>query len=169
MARNAHLPKFGSHPPNAQRRAIRRVESERCCWPDCDSPGWTDAELPLCPRHAARVHIRVADMVPEASKRAAKADRQELWYSREGYVYIAKVGKLVKIGFSKDPPVRMKAFGGKLLAYRPGTLDTERDLHAEFHEHQSHGEYFTPAPEIVARIREWRLDLAAASSAESES
>lgn len=138
----------------------------RCCWPECNSEAWIDIELPVCQFHAAKVHLRVADQIPVGTVASRKADRQELWYARKGMVYIARAGDLYKIGFSTDVAQRMRSLGAVLVACRQGTLDDERDLHAKFHEHREHGEYFRPSPELDTLIAEW-LDRPGGDGAES--
>lgn len=61
------LPSSGTPTPRTDKQAIRHAICDRCCWPECDQPGWPEAALPLCPRHAARVHLSVDDMIPTAS------------------------------------------------------------------------------------------------------
>lgn len=65
----------------------------------------------------------------------------------------------VKIGFTTDvarrvyelqpgSPVRLE-----LLAHIPGAgMKDERRLHRRFHKHRASGEWFSPAPEILAEI-----------------
>ena len=139
-----------------------------CFWPECNATTWAEVDLPVCQFHAAKIHLRVAEQIPVASVRSGRAERQELWYAREGRVYIARAGALYKIGFSTDVAQRMRSLGAVLVASHTGTLDDERDLHARFHAHREYGEYFRPSPELDALIAEW-LDKRTEDGAESES
>lgn len=142
-----------SRPRRPDTAAYRKPAT--CCWPECATEAWTESQLPVCPHHAAKIHLRVVDMTPIESQRSGRADRQELWYAREGWVYIARVGDLYKIGFSTDVPQRMTALGAVLVAAREGTLGDERDLHAMFRDTCEHGEYFRQSAELDALIGRW--------------
>ena len=98
-------------------RDIRRVLT--CVWPECAAQPWGDLDLPLCPTHAAKVHLRVADAVP-TSRADTIARRRESWYAQAGYVYFAKVGDLVKIGFTRDLHTRMRTLQGRMAHLRAG-------------------------------------------------
>lgn len=130
-------------------RDIRRVLT--CVWPECAAQPWGDLDLPLCPTHAAKVHLRVADAVP-TSRADTIARRRESWYAQAGYVYFAKVGDLVKIGFTRDLHTRMRTLQGRMLTYAPGTMEDERDMHARFRECHERGEYFRPVGALATYL-----------------
>lgn len=57
----------------------------------------------------------------------------------EGFIYLAKVGHYLKIGFALDPEKRMPFVGhfgrrARLLATTPGTLKQEQALHRVLYE-----------------------------------
>lgn len=55
----------GNRIGRTDKQAVHHLICAHCCWPECDQPGWPEANLPLCHRHAARAHLAVADMLPE--------------------------------------------------------------------------------------------------------
>ncbi len=64
----------------------------------------------------------------------------------------------IKIGFARDVGRRFANIQScspiplELLAAVTGTMKTERDYHLRFAEHRLHGEWFSPAPDILAEI-----------------
>lgn len=70
----------------------------------------------------------------------------------------------IKISWSGDPVRRCAAINRSLrhewltvVAWFPGTYNDEWALHAHWREHRVLGEWFRPAPEIVAAIDLCRL------------
>lgn len=94
----------------------------------------------------------------------------EMGYENAGpFVYFIQSGDFVKVGWSKQPELRvdqirrggraLRPTGGlpedpKLLAYYPGTMSDEADLHRQFQSTHDQGEWFTMSPELEAHI-EW--------------
>jgi hypothetical protein len=82
----------------------------------------------------------------------------------DGWIYIVgAVGAgMVKIGFTRNPPTRIKALRADaawtLLVLRlvPGSVSDERALHRRFAEHRDHGEWFrlTAGSSLDVFIRE---------------
>ncbi len=74
------------------------------------------------------------------------------------YFLLSQSTGLIKIGFSKNPKARMRLFqcgsGDRitLLASEPGAGVRERALHRQFRTARSHGEWFRPAPDLLAYI-----------------
>lgn len=75
------------------------------------------------------------------------------------YVYFARRSDgLIKIGTSKDPESRVRGIGTisgmavTLLALQWGSYKDERALHRRFAAHRVVGEWFKPAPELLAHI-----------------
>lgn len=74
------------------------------------------------------------------------------------YFVAAQNSGLIKIGVACDPVSRLRDLqvGSperlRLLAVTPGTAADERALHQRFSAHREHGEWFRPAPEVLALI-----------------
>ena len=74
---------------------------------------------------------------------------------------------LIKIGSTKYLEDRLYSLrcgspvGIELVACLKGDRNTEFKLHARFAEHRLHGEWFNPAPEILAEIDRLNRELAA--------
>jgi hypothetical protein len=76
------------------------------------------------------------------------------------FVYFARrdTDDAIKIGFSRDVRRRMRSIRALLkvrvvaLAYMPGTMMDEREFHRRFAVHRLDGEWFSPAPEILALV-----------------
>lgn len=66
----------------------------------------------------------------------------------------------IKIGVAVNPKDRLCAlqnaspFRLKLLGCIPGGVTMERSLHSEFKAHRTSGEWFSPAPELLAKIEQ---------------
>lgn len=77
------------------------------------------------------------------------------------YALVTREGA-IKVGVSTQLAQRKGniGFGGTkhYLAYQPGTLDDERDLHARLAPHRIFGtrEYYYPTPEVLPVINEMR-------------
>lgn len=75
-----------------------------------------------------------------------------------GFIYAAKAGELIKLGFSKDPESRIRVlscgnpFPCELLGYWVGTPDDERALHSKYSASRITGEWFSAANDLVAEI-----------------
>lgn len=94
-----------------------------------------------------------------------------------GYLYIATTAdrKAIKIGFTANPQQRAKTLqfeqmtqehgGIRFVAYMPGTLDTERTLHAELSAYQMRKrdkyatDWYERRPEVCRAIRLMRPSL----------
>lgn len=82
------------------------------------------------------------------------------------YVLRAANDGLVKIGTTTDLPSRLKnirAMSGvplEVLCVLPGDATVERQLHARFREHRAHGEWFRPAPDLLAWVESARWGAA---------
>jgi hypothetical protein len=80
---------------------------------------------------------------------------------REGFVYFVKpVGMAgpIKIGFTASTKTRIQQmmswspFRLELMAFTPGTMDDEQELHQIFSDHRNHGEWFNPHPDLLDYI-----------------
>ena len=137
--------------------AMLKPMPDVCVWPRCEDKSWADLDLPLCPRHAARTQIKVTEQIPKKPQRA-KATAAH-FSKRKGTIYYASAEGLIKIGFSTDAGARMTTLksqsGGTahvLLASRPGTVQDEKSMHAQFGEYWVHGEYFEAGPRLMEHI-----------------
>lgn len=79
--------------------------------------------------------------------------------ARPGTIYFVGFGDgPIKIGFTANLDYRMEhlqtacPYKLELLATVKGGLGTERELHTRFAEHRIRGEWFSPAPDILAEI-----------------
>lgn len=61
---------------------------------------------------------------------------------------------LIKIGWSANVPNRMIALKAKLIGAVPGDEDDEKSLHERFAHLRVKGEWFKPADELLAYIRQ---------------
>jgi hypothetical protein len=86
--------------------------------------------------------------IPEAMKRGHVA----VTYGSAGdpgYVYFVRVGRQVKIGFTKSVKQRVKAIQTscadpvEVLTVMPGTTETEKYLHSRFADYHTGGEWFS--------------------------
>lgn len=132
-----------------------------CCWPDCDQPPGID-DIPLCVRH----HIKawrtmnqsalrpLRDLSDDAIRRAM-ANYPRSRSTEQGYVYFARFGDRVKIGFTTNVKQRM---GGiphdQVLGAVPGTMADEKRCHAAFAHLRITGEWFEPGQDLMDFIAE---------------
>jgi len=120
-------------------------------------------------QRAAEQRQRLAE-AEEAQQRAAE-QRQRLAEAEEainngqkhksgpipGWCYLVKVDDLIKIGYTKNPWQRLRAYppNAEVLAVFPGTKVLEKDLHGRFRFALRKGrEWFRDAPEIREYVAE---------------
>lgn len=72
--------------------------------------------------------------------------------SKTGYIYFARLGDLIKIGYSKDPELRAQSLSAELLATCMGDREYEAELHSEFGDLRERGEWFRTDPRLLERI-----------------
>jgi len=84
-------------------------------------------------------------------------------YSRSGSIYFiqANIGGPIKIGWSANVPNRVESFqlGCPFTLVVLGQIDgaavsDEKELHRKFADYRLHGEWFTPATELLSFIKE---------------
>ena len=69
-----------------------------------------------------------------------------------GFIYFARLGDLIKIGFSQDPATRVRSLNADPLAICEGTRELEAELHDEFGDLRESGEWFRAEPRLLERI-----------------
>lgn len=75
-----------------------------------------------------------------------------------GFIYFLRCGDFIKIGFSKQPDLRVASIATAnplpvvLAAVYPGSKADEFNLHVMFARHRSRGEWFARHPDIDAAI-----------------
>lgn len=83
-------------------------------------------------------------------------------------IYYAKVGGLIKIGFTSNLAVRFRNYppGTKLLAWRTdATLEDEQEIHREMRHLLAAGnEWYWPTPEVLAIVNQARVDCGIAAA-----
>lgn len=83
---------------------------------------------------------------------------QKFRCSEQVTYFIGCVDHGIKIGISNSPLERLAILQTgspvaiRILACAPGGRQREREYHNTFAEHRKHGEWFRPAPEILAEI-----------------
>jgi hypothetical protein len=147
---------------------------KKCLWPGCDEYEdiWYDAHL--CRPHANHVRQRIEsherreadrvnrDITTREATRQRNAEKLDAGQhidttSRHlvpGWVYYVLIDGLIKIGFAKDVPARLRQYPptAQLLAVEPGTLQVERRRHQQFGLALTKGrEWFADTPEL----RQW--------------
>jgi len=146
--------------------------------PRTDVIAWSDwsSGADLCPVYRADGSLwfvldgatgNSVPMPPEPGSGEVMSDEQHLAWLHEmadksdtrGKCYfIGGEQGAIKIGFSIDPPSRLKAIQAHspivvgILAIRDGGEARETAYHSQFAEHRLHGEWFERCPEILAEI-----------------
>lgn len=93
-----------------------------------------------------------AGLIPGARK-VARGRRE--WVTS---VYFIQSPHAIKIGRSNDSKRRLAVLQTsqseplRLVACTPGGRELETEYHRQFAKHRLHGEWFSPAPEILAEI-----------------
>jgi hypothetical protein len=65
-----------------------------------------------------------------------------------------EIRPFIKIGYSKNPDVRMRGLMAALLATEPGNATTEAARHSEFEDLRVKGEYFRAEEPLLTHVRE---------------
>lgn len=134
-----------------------------CCWPECDQPSGT-GDVPLCQRHhmqAWRTFEKMAlwplrEMREDALSRALQHASEPRSRSTEpGYVYFARFGDRIKIGFTTNLKQRMGNIPhDQMIGSVPGTMSDEKRCHAAFEHLRIVGEWFEPGQDLLDFIDE---------------
>ncbi|MGS2641695.1 GIY-YIG nuclease family protein [Streptosporangium sp. G12] len=133
-----------------------------CCANACQAPIDEDTPVPLCVEHLriAFAHVLVnaehmAAEVPEPIEQEAQPGQTHgaASLTTQGFVYFVRFSDRVKIGWSANPPVRLRNIPhDEVLAIVPGTMLDERRCHTAFAHLRTIGEWFTIKPDLVAFI-----------------
>lgn len=102
----------------------------------------------------------VAEHIAQRRARLERAAEPEPAPTDDRYVYFIQAENgLIKIGVSNDPAARIRALQTgspielTLLGVVPGAgRQTEAQLHEQFAAHRTRGEWFHPAPQLIAQI-----------------
>lgn len=122
------------------------------------------ADVLLCVHHIAGImdDARIARRLRMPERDAARLDaaaagrrQRDALIKVAGLVYYGEAWGYIKIGTSVNIESRAKGLKlTKLLATEPGSYKLEMQRHKMFKEHLAVGEYYHPAPEILAHIEE---------------
>ncbi|ATW60866.1 hypothetical protein SEA_BENTHERDUNTHAT_96 [Gordonia phage BENtherdunthat] len=148
-----------------------------CCWPNCDNNAmWQNnvREWFLCFTHTAvalefatrtELGLRIGDPIPvmkDATNRIQRGKinrRNTQRGDKPGWVYYARIGDHIKIGYAADVKKRMADYPPEtmVLAVEPGDKKLERARHKEFAHSLLHGrEWFRESYPIKKHIDEVR-------------
>lgn len=144
------------------------------CWlPDCKSRADLDllrASISLCRDHGMEVaeifsaRIIARAHLAELRHRQQLQERENAAQGNPGgrpYVYYARIGGYIKIGYSARLKRRFSALrADELLAVEPGGLDLERARHTQFSADRIdlRRENFRPSEQLLAHIAEMRAE-----------
>lgn len=129
-----------------------------CAFDGCNRTTAKDFDFPLCPKHCRIVYLNVKDLLDDANlaaktQSANAGGRPRVLASKAvGVVYFARIGDLIKIGYTTNLRQRMSDLGAKVLATMPGTMATEKAVHAKFGPLWERGELFRPGQELLDYI-----------------
>lgn len=144
--------------------------SHLCQWRKCTRYVFRgDPDIRLCTVHHAMLDEYFRGITANEAQAAAaqEAIRQDIEQRIEagqtierneeppGWVYYVQSDGLIKIGYSKAPRQRLRAYSptSVVLALRPGTPRLERSLHTLFCGELARGrEWFTPSDNLLSHI-----------------
>lgn len=95
----------------------------------------------------------------ELFKARREREMRERAARQPGFVYYIRIGEHIKIGYATDVNKRMRAYppSAELLAVHPGTLQMEKELHAQFNAYLDRGrEWFNEGKSLAAHIAQVR-------------
>lgn len=131
-----------------------------CDMGHCERIVSDDIGMHLCDHHLRKAWVAFelrAAKDPSLWPNAEPPKRRDVTsVEAHGVVYFARVGELIKIGWTSNPHKRMSSLQADALLFkRPGTKLDERALHAKFDHLLVKGkEWFRPDPELMAFIAE---------------
>lgn len=162
------------HPMGVEtRKRVAKVlapDDMECVQPDCDVVADQAAPVQLCPRHLrlAFAFVVTAERpdidIPEPEPAESMHRRHVARWGEAGFVYFARIGDVIKIGFSRDPKLRARQLGADALLHaEPGTWEDEQRLHAAFVHLKVPGrslEYFHAGPDLLSFIKRLHCGVA---------
>lgn len=131
---------------------------KECQIDHCGKTVSEDIGIPLCDAHLrkawAAFEVRIETDPSLMPDRRTPRPKDVTSVDAHGMVYFARVGELIKIGWSTDVEHRMYALGADALLHaQPGTKHDEKALHAMFNHLLVKGrEWFRPDPELLNYI-----------------
>lgn len=131
----------------------------------CDKPKHPDVGIALCANHLQKAWAAYMVVNGDSDQSLVPlpepAPRDVHTSTARGFVYFARVGELIKIGWTHDVRKRMIMLkADALLHSQPGTREDESAMHAIFREHRHHGrDWFNSHADILRHIK--RLHRAA--------
>lgn len=88
-------------------------------------------------------------------------EQREKWFSPKTIYFVRSENRKIKIGITSNLEQRLKTLSSmspvklELLAHCKGSTYTEQDIHRQFKQYHSHGEWFDEVPEIIEFINTW--------------
>jgi len=132
--------------------------------------GCVKTELPRCGRVVIRCQQHIgkptkkgnrvlcyfddAGIVRREGHAEAQRETERVARRKSERVYFARLGNLIKIGVSVDPPSRVQSFNAGLIGFVEGGRELEKQLHEEFAGMRERGEWFRADKSLLARIEE---------------
>lgn len=151
------------HPADPWRYVVCRVNKnggDRCYW---QRRGHPIVRLPADSDERAALVAKLnadADVLLPRGPRAMRKRRLPGRAAPIGTVYAIQSvdGGPIKFGYSDNVPKRLAQIQTNhharlvVLATRPGRVVDEREIHRAFAAHRLNGEWFAPAPEVLAFV-----------------
>ena len=136
-----------------------------CNMEQCQRDASDRVGIALCERHIekawAAYQVLMGANVPEKQDDSTR-DTKTL--DARGTVYVARVGDLIKIGWSSRPEKRMRELeADAILHYQPGTRRDEYKLQGKCMDYLVKGrEWFDTSPAMISFVKDLRLGKIAA-------
>jgi hypothetical protein len=153
IALGGRMPYTRTHPEG------RGAEYETCQISHCHKPKHEDVGIALCEAHLqkawAAYEVITRGLGPAVAHHELEP-RDVKSTSAQGHVYFARVGNLVKIGWTHDVERRMSQLHADALLFsRPGTRVLEKSMHTLFADHLAQGnEWFHYHDDILNYINQ---------------
>lgn len=141
-------PQFGVATHASGRGILHRVDTLALRW-DCGAVTGVAARW-TCTKTVGSVDL--FDVPPEDATWCPRCDIAGIHRDAAPRVYYAERDGLIKIGTSRNVPVRMDALKARLLAIEPGGPTVERTRHEQFGDSRVVGEWFQPTAGLHAHI-----------------